>query len=81
MEGFEASVEIDRPLASDIVGDFDVAYLAALEIFGNNIVGVDIAKTRLVPSCICSEGLHTALHVASRQRHSARRDNGARRRP
>lgn len=47
MEGFEALVEIDRPLAGDIVGDFDVPDLATFEILGNNIVSVDITKRRL----------------------------------
>jgi len=51
MGGFEAGVEIDRPLAGDIIGDFDVAHLATPEIFGDNVISVDIAKMRLVLSC------------------------------
>jgi hypothetical protein len=49
VEGFEALVEIDRPLAGDIIGDLDILDLATFEIFGNNIVSVDIAGIGLVP--------------------------------
>jgi hypothetical protein len=47
MEGFKALVEIDRPFAGNIVGDFDILDLATFEILGNNIVSINIARLRL----------------------------------
>ena len=51
MGGLKAAVEIDRPLAGDIVRDFDVVHLTTLEIFGDNVIGVDISKTQSALSC------------------------------
>lgn len=41
-------MQIDGPLASDVVGDFDVTNTTTLEILGDNVVRVDIAITSLV---------------------------------
>ena len=48
MGGSETSVEIDRPLAGNVIGNFDVVYLTTLKIFGDNIVSVDITKKILL---------------------------------
>ena len=70
MRGFEASLVVDRPLAGDVVGNFDVAHLAMLEIFGNNIVSVDITKNILVPLRVQYKGSvpFSTLQVADRIR-------------
>ena len=47
MGGLETFVEVDRPLARDVVGDFDVPDLTTLEILGNNVISVDVAIIRL----------------------------------
>lgn len=52
MESFEALVEIDRPLATDIIRNFDVMYLTTVEVCGNDVVGVDVAKVQLALLCI-----------------------------
>jgi hypothetical protein len=41
--GFETFVEVDGPFAGDVVGNFDVADVAALEELGDNVISVDIA--------------------------------------
>ena len=63
MKGFEAAVEIDRPLAGDVGGKFDVVYLTMLEIRHNDVVCVGVAITILVFLHICCKRLHTVLHV------------------
>ena len=56
MGGFEAGVEVDRPLAGDVVGNFDFAHLTMFEICSDNIIGVDTTKIRLVSSGVQWEG-------------------------
>ena len=36
-------MEIDRPFAGDVVGHLEVLHLAALEVLGDNVIGIDIA--------------------------------------
>jgi len=43
--GFEASGEIDRPLAGNIIRNFDIAHLTTVEVCGDDIISVDIAKS------------------------------------
>jgi hypothetical protein len=45
--GFESLLEIDRPLAGNVIGYFDIVYLAALEILGDNVVSVGITVIML----------------------------------
>lgn len=47
MGGFESLLEIDRPLAGDVIRYFDIVYLATLEILGDNVVSVGITIIRL----------------------------------
>ena len=44
---FKPFVEINRPPAGDVIGDFDVSHLTAPEILGKNIVSVDETILRL----------------------------------
>ena len=41
--GLETFVEVDGPLAGDVVGNFDVLDLTTFEVLGDNIVSVDVA--------------------------------------
>ena len=41
-------MEVDGPLASNIVRNFEIANLTALEILSDNVIGIDIAETQLV---------------------------------
>ena len=50
MVGCETGMEIDRPLARDVVRYFDVAYLATPEIRGNNVIGVNVPRRGLATS-------------------------------
>lgn len=46
MVGFKASAEINRPFTCDIVGDFDVANFATLEILGDNVIRVNVSMLK-----------------------------------
>jgi len=46
MVGFEASVEIDRPLARNIVRYFDIANLAMLEILSDDVIRINVPTSR-----------------------------------
>ena len=46
--GTETFVKIDGPLAGDVVGYFDISDLTTLEVFGDNIIRVDLTIIRLV---------------------------------
>ena len=65
----ETSVEIDRPLARDVIRYFDIAYLTTLEICGNNVIGVDISREGLAISYIHIIVPHTVLHVVDHPQH------------
>jgi len=67
VEGFETAMEINRPLAGDVVGNFDVVYLTMLEVCRNNIVGVYITRTTSALSHTRYDGFHTVLHVVGPQ--------------
>ena len=81
MGGFETGVEIDRPLAGNVVGNFDVVNLTTAEICGNNIIGVNIPEGWLEVSRVCWERSCTIPHVADHQRHSVGQNNGVHRPP
>lgn len=49
VESPETFVKVDRPLAGNVIGNFEVTDLTAFEVFGNNIVSVDISIIRLAP--------------------------------
>ena len=38
------SMEIDGPLASNVIRNFDVVHLTMPEIRGNNVIGVNVAR-------------------------------------
>ena len=44
MVGLKTGVKIDRPLARDIIGYFDIAYLATLQICGDNVISIYIPR-------------------------------------
>lgn len=50
MGSLEPLVKVYRPLAGNVVGDFDVAHLASLKVLGDHIISVDIAIMRLEQS-------------------------------
>ena len=45
----ETFVEVDGPLAGNVIGNFDVTDLTTLEVLGDDIVGVDVATMGLAP--------------------------------
>ena len=65
MVGPETGAKVDRPLARDVVRYFDVAYLTASEMCGDNVISIDVPGSVLAMSPIESVGLHTVLHVAN----------------
>ena len=78
--GFETFVEIDGPFAGDVVGNFDVPHLAALEILGHNKISVDITVRRLAWLFVHRNGSipFTALQVSDsgREDKTVARANG-----
>jgi hypothetical protein len=74
-------MEVDRPLARDIVGNLDVAHTAMLEIRGNNVIGVDIAETRSVSLLIYFRKCCTVLHVVGHRPRLEGRSSGGHRPP
>ena len=79
MESFETGLKVDGPLAGNIIRDFDVADLTTVEICGNNIIGVDVAKMRSESLLVHWEWCHTVLHAADHQRRLGEQNNGVRR--
>ena len=45
---FETLLDVDRPLAGNVVGNFDIPHLATFQVLGDNIVSVGEAILRLV---------------------------------
>ena len=77
MGGFETGLEIYGPFTGDVVRNFDVIDLATVEICGDNIVSVDVAKPQLETLLACWEQLRTVLHTGGHQRHSGEQNSGA----
>ena len=77
--GFETGVKIYGPFTGDVVRNLDVIDLATVEICGDNIVGVDVAKPQLGLLLACWEQLRTVPQAGDHQRHSGEQNSGAHR--
>jgi hypothetical protein len=80
---FETVVEIDGPLACNVVRDLEVGNLTASEIRCDDVIGVDIPNTtvnnRRRGHSI--EEVPTAHHAGDHQQRSGGQNSGARRPP
>ena len=74
-------MKVDRPLAHDIIGDLDVGHTAMLEVCGNDIVSVDVAKMMSASLLVRCGKRHTVLHVVGHQPHLGGQSNGRHRLP